>query len=136
MFKIDNKNLELTKEEIFVGKFILEKVEGHYLGIKLEFINKDTNKKGYINLDVDYNLSKDIKVFTNKMYEGIPFENEPYIFFEVYDTEKFLDTEIDEPIIINIGNKEGNKINVSFKISHELINIEYEGKLNIVDKLK
>ena len=71
MFKIDNKNLELTKEEIFVGKFILEKVEGHYLGIKLEFINKDTNKKGYINLDVDYNLSKDkikcMRVFHLKM---------------------------------------------------------------------
>lgn len=134
MFKIDNKNLELTTEEIFVGDAILNKVNGYFLGIELKFINKDTKEKGYINLDVDFNLSNDIEAFTNKEYEGINFEQEPYVFFEVYDTEKFLDSEIDTPIIIKIGDKEGNKINTSFEVKHELINIYYEGKLDIVKK--
>ena len=134
MFKIDNKNLELTTEEIFVGDSILNKVNGYFLGIKLEFINKDTKEKGYINLDVDFNLSNDIEVFTNKEYEGINFEQEPFVFFEVYDTEKFLDSEIDTPIKVKIGFKEGNKINASFEVKHELINIYYEGKLDIVKK--
>ena len=134
MFKIDNKNLELTTEEIFVGDSILNKVNGYFLGIKLEFINKDTKEKGYINLDVDFNLSNDIEVFTNKEYEGINFEQEPFVFFEVYDTEKFLDSEIDTPIKVKIGSKEGNKINASFEVKHELINIYYEGKLDIVKK--
>ena len=134
MFKIDNKNLELTAEEIFVGDSILNKVNGYFLGIKLEFINKDTKEKGYINLDVDFNLSNDIEVFTNKEYEGINFEQEPFVFFEVYDTEKFLDSEIDTPIKVKIGAKEGNKINASFEVKHELINIYYEGKLDIVKK--
>lgn len=134
MFKIDNKNLELTKQEIFVGNFLLNNVQGYYLCMQLEFINKDTEVKGYIFLGVDFNLSNDIEVFTNREYEGINFEEEPHIFFEVFDTERFLDGEIDTPIKVKIGAKEGNKINTSFEVKHELINIYYEGKLNIVKK--
>lgn len=136
MLKIDNKNIELTKEEIYVRLFTLNKVEGHFLGIKLEFINKDTKEGGYINLDVGFNLSNDIKVFTNKDYQGIPYDKEPYIYFEVFDTEKFYDTEIDEPINIKIGNIIDNKVNVSFEIKHKLINIKYKGQPLIVEITK
>ena len=45
----------------------------------------------------------------NKNYNEVPFEND--IFFEVFDTEKFLDTEIESNIMLKIkGIKESEII--------------------------
>lgn len=135
MLSIDNKKLKVTKQEIFVGNIINNGLDGYDVGLTLEFINED-NVKGYLNLDVGYEKSNDINVFLNREYNGIPFfDDDQFIYFEVFDTEKFLDTEIDSNIVIKFEDIKDNKVKVSFELNDELINIKYTGYLDIVNKL-
>ena len=135
MLSIDNKKLKITKQEIFVGNIINNGIDGYDVGLTLEFINED-NVKGYLNLDVGYEKSNDINVFLNREYNGIPFFNDDqFVYFEVFDTEKFLDTEIESNIIIKFENIKDNKVKVSFELNDELIKIKYTGYLDIVNKL-
>lgn len=135
MLSIDNKRLKVTKQEIFVGNIINNGLDGYDVGLTLEFINED-NVKGYLNLDVGYEKSNDINVFLNREYNGIPFfDDDQFIYFEVFDTEKFLDTEIESNIIIKFEDIKDNKVKVSFELNDELINIKYTGYLGIVNKL-
>lgn len=135
MLSIDNKKLKVTKQEIFVGNIINNGIKGYDAWITLEFINEDT-VKGYLNLDVGYEKSNDINVFLNREYNGIPFfDDDQFIYFEVFDTEKFLDTEIESNIIIKFEDIKDNKVKVSFELNDELINIKYTGYLGIVNKL-
>lgn len=135
MLSIDNKKLEVTKQEIFVGNIINNGLDGYDVGLTLEFINED-NVKGYLNLDVGYEKSNDINVFLNREYNGIPFfDDDQFIYFEVFDTEKFLDTEIESNIIIKFEDIKDNKVRVSFELNDELIKIKYTGYLDIVNKL-
>lgn len=135
MLSIDNKRLKVTKQEIFVGNIINNGIKGYDAWITLEFINED-NVKGYLNLDVGYEKSNDINVFLNREYNGIPFfDDDQFIYFEVFDTEKFLDTEIESNIIIKFEDIKDNKVKVSFELNDELINIKYTGYLDIVNKL-
>lgn len=133
MLYIDNKNLEVTKQNIRVGNFINNGNEGYNINIQLSFINIDTNEKGYINLDAGFEKRNDIAAFTNREYNGIPFDsnNHQFIFFEVFDTEKFLDTEIKSKIILKIKNMFKDKIKVNFELNDELIKIKYDGYLDI-----
>lgn len=133
MLSIDNKKLKVTKQEIFVGNIINNGLDGYDVGLTLEFINED-NVKGYLNLDVGYEKSNDINVFLNREYNGIPFfDDDQFIYFEVFDTEKFLDTEIESNIVIKFEDIKDNKVKVSFKLNDELIKIKYTGYLDIVN---
>ena len=135
MLSIDNKKLKITKQEIFVGNIINNGLDGYDVGLTLEFINED-NVKGYLNLDVGYEKSNDINVFLNREYNGIPFfDDDQFIYFEVFDTEKFLDTEIESNIVIKFEDIKDNKVKVSFELNDELIKIKYTGYLGIVNKL-
>lgn len=133
MLSIDNKRLKVTKQEIFVGNIINNGLDGYDVGLTLEFINED-NVKGYLNLDVGYEKSNDINVFLNREYNGVPFfDDDQFIYFEVFDTEKFLDTEIESNIVIKFEDIKDNKVKVSFELNDELINIKYTGYLDIVN---
>lgn len=133
MLYIDNKNLEVIEQKIFVGTFINHGDNGYNINIQLSFINIDTNEKGYINLDAGFEKNNDISAFTKREYNGIPFDgnDNQFIFFEVFDTEKFLDTEIESKIILKIKNILEDKIEVHFELNDELIKIKYDGYLGI-----
>lgn len=133
MLCIDNKNLEVIKQSVRVGNFTNNGDKGYNINIQLLFINTNTNEKGYINLDAGFEKNNDIGVFTNREYKGIPFDGEDnqFISFEVYDTEKFLDNEIKSKIKLKLKNKLENKIEVFFELNDELIKIKYDGYLDI-----
>lgn len=89
-----------------------------------------------MNLDAGFEKSNDIKVFLNREYNGIPFENDnQFIYFEVFDTEKFLDTEIESKIMIKFEDLKDNKVKVFFELNDELIKIEFDGYLDIISIL-
>lgn len=132
MLYIDDKKLEITKQEIFVGKFTNNGEEGSSINITLSFINAITKEKGYINVCAGFEKEKSINYFLNKEFSGVPFANDfPFIFFEVFDTEKFLDTEIDSKITIKIKDIKDGKIETTFELDDELIRIKYDGYLDI-----
>lgn len=134
MFYIDDRKLKITKQEIHVGRLINNRDEGYNICIKLEFINND-NKNGYLHLGAGFEKNNDINAFLNKEYNGIPFEsnNNQIIFFEVFDTEKFLDTEIESKIIIKLKDIKDNKVEASFELNDELIKIKFDGYLDIIN---
>jgi len=132
MLYIDNKKLKITKQEINVGKITYNGDKGYNVCIKLEFINKD-NIKGYLNLNAGFEKINDIDKFLNKEYKGIPFENDnQFIYFEVFDTEKFLDTEIENKIMIKLENINEDKVKVFIELNDELIKIKFDGYLNVI----
>lgn len=132
MFYIDDKKLKTTQQEIYVGKFINNGDEGYNICIGLKFVNSD-NINGYLNLDVGFEKTKDINVFLNRKYNGIPFEcDNQFIIFEVFDTEKFLDTEIESEIVIELENIKENKVKVFFELNDKLIKIKFDGYLDII----
>ena len=132
MLNIDGTELEVTEHQIKVGKFINHGINGYNIDIHLEFNNN--KKQGYLNLDAGFEKNNDIINFINKEYIGIPFDNDnQFIFFEIFDTEKFLDTDIESKIILKIKNIVDNKVMVNFEVNDELISINFEGYLNITD---
>lgn len=133
MLYIDYKKLEITKQNIYVGRFTNHSEEGYNICIKLEFINNDN--KGYLHLNAGFEKNNDINAFLNKEYNGIPFENNDnqYIFFEVFDTKKFLDTEIESKIIIRLKDMKDNKVETSFEVNDELIKIKFDGCLDVIN---
>ena len=134
MLYINNKKLNITKEEIFVGPFINNGIKGYCIEIQLRFTNED-NVKGYLNLDAGFEKSKDINIFVNREFKGVPFTNGNTFFsFEVFDTENFYDSEIENPINLSLKNIKDNKFEVEFEVNDELIKIKYNGYLNIVEK--
>lgn len=133
MFCIDDKKIELTEQKVFVGDYVREGDNGYNLCISLKFFNSDTGESGYLNLDVGFDSQNSIDHFTNKEYRGVPFyiDNKNDIFLELFDTEKFLDTEIEGEIIVNVLTIENDKLKVMFGVNDELIKIMYDGYLNI-----
>lgn len=133
MFCIDDKKIEITEQKVFVGDYIREGSNGYNLCISLKFFNSDTGESGYLNLDVGFDSQNSIDYFTNKEYRGVPFyiDNKNDIFLELFDTEKFLDTEIEGEIIVNVLTIENDKLKVMFEVNDELIKIMYDGYLDI-----
>lgn len=129
MLYIDNKRIDIIEQKIFVGTYTKNGNKGHNINIQLTFINIDNKERGYINLNAGFEKDDDINCFLNKNYNEIPFEND--IFFEVFDTEKFLDTEIESNIILKIKDKKDNKIETSFELNDKLIKIKYNGLLDL-----
>lgn len=133
MFCIDDKKIELTEQKVFVGDYVREGYNGYNLCISLKFFNSDTGESGYLNLDVGFDSQNSIDHFTSKEYRGVPFyiDNKNDIFLELFDTEKFLDTEIEGEIIVNVLTIENDKLKVMFGVNDELIKIMYDGYLDI-----
>lgn len=121
------------KQEIYVGKFKYNNDNGYNINIHLEFLNIDNNKQGYINLDAGFKSDNNINSFINEEYNGIPFDSddEQFIFFEIFDTDKFLDTEIKSKIFIKLKDIKNNKMNVLFELNDKLIKIKFDDYLNI-----
>ena len=132
MLNIDDKNLKVIKQEIFIGKFTNNGDEGYNVCIGLKFVSYD-NVKGYLHLDAGFEKSNDINIFLNREYNGIPFEmDNQFIYFEVFDTEKFLDTEIESKIIIRFEDIKDKKVKTFFEINDDLIKIKFDGYLDII----
>lgn len=134
MLLIDGKEFNIVKSEVILGKFTVNGIPGYDVGIKLEFFN-DSGEKGYINLDVGYELENDIIYFLNREYKGINLEGDnDYIMFEIFDTIKFLDSEIESEIVVSIKDMEDDSIYISFKVDDELIKVDYDGKIKFIEK--
>lgn len=129
MLYIDNKNIKVIEQKIFVGKYIKNGNNGYSVNIHLSFTNNDTKEKGYINLSAGFAKEDNITYFLNREYNGIPFEDD--IFFEVFDTEKFLDTEIKSNIVIKLKEIKDNKVNTYFEVNDELIKVKFDGFLKL-----
>lgn len=127
MLYIDNKEIEVIEQKISVGIYTKDGNKGHNINIRISFINLHNKEIGYININAGFEEDNDINCFLNKNYNEIPFEND--IFFEVYDTEKFIDTEIESNIVLEIKGKEDNKVETSFELNDKLIKIKYDGLL-------
>jgi|GEM_PF-5261155 len=132
MLYINNKKIEITKQQVKVGNIINNGIKGYDINIQLEF--NCNNKRGYLNLSAGFEKTNNVISFINKEYSGIPFggKDNQIIFFEVYDTENFLDTEIESEVILKLKNVIDNKIEASFEVNDELINIKFDGYLDIM----
>ena len=53
----------------------------------------------------------------------------------MFDTEKFLDTEIESKIIIRLEDIKDNKAKVFFELNDELIKIKFDGYLDVINIL-
>ncbi len=136
MLYIDDKNFQITKQEIYVGKFTNNGVKGYNICIKIDFVNTDNANKGYLYLNAGFEKTNNLNTFLNKKYNGIPFDcDNEFIWFEVFDTDKFLDTEIESKIIIKLGDIKDNKVKVFFELNDELIKIKFDGYLDIINRL-
>lgn len=130
MLYIDNKKFEIIDHNIFLGEYIKNGEKGYCVNMHLSFINIETGEKGYINLDVGFEKNNNINNFLNKEYMGIPFEDD--IFFEVFDTKKFLDSEIESNITFKLKELMNNKVETFFELNDELIKIKFNDFLNYV----
>ena len=131
MLYIDNQNLKIIKQVIRVGNISINNVMGHNMCMCLEFLGTG-NKKGYLHLSFGFLKDANIDRFLNKVYYGIPFENkEAFITFEVFDTNKFLDTEIESEIVIRLNDISNEKVGVFFLVDDSLIKIKFDGYLDI-----
>lgn len=129
MLIIDNEEYIVTKEDINIWKYTINGILGYNISVELEFKN-DLDQKGYLNLLAGYEKENNIMNFVNKKYVGIPFtDNNQILDFEIFDTKKFLDTEIESEIELNVDNIKDGKIKTNFKLNDKLIKIKYEGYL-------
>lgn len=131
MLKIDNKELKVIKQDIWVNNCTVNWVKGYEISVQLKFLN---NKElGYLNLSAGFRESEDIKGFLNYEYKDIPYSgiDSEISFFEIYDTFKFLDTEIESEITLKLeGISDDDKVKANIALNDKLIKIEYEGYLN------
>ncbi len=133
MLLIDGREFKVTEETAFIGNINYNKDSGYNIRFELRFI--DGEKKGYINLDTGFEKEKDINLFLNKEYSGLNFDGYPFMYFEVFDTVKFLDSEIECEIRIKINDIKDGKINVNFEVDDDLIKIKYDGSLMVVNNI-
>ena len=130
MLVIDDKEFEITESEIKVGGLTVIGDKGYDITIGLKFSYNE--KSGYLHLDAGFEKNNDIKTFVNREYVGIPFENDnQYMYFEIFDTEKFLDTQIESEITLKISEIFDNKVRVTFELNDEFIKVKYDGYMEI-----
>lgn len=133
MLKINKKKMNLLKQTVKIEKFTKNGIKGYDININLIFENN--SKKGYLNLSAGFENNNIITSFINKKYRGIPFDgnaNNEINFFEIFDTEKFYDTEIENEIKLIIENIVDNKIKVIIVLNDNLINISFNDFLDMV----
>lgn len=51
---------------------------------------------------------------------------------EIFDTEKFLDTEIESEVMLKLENISDNKIETVLEVNDELIKIKFQDYLDII----
>lgn len=136
MLYIDNKKLQIIKQTISAGNYSKNEEEGYNINIHLSFINIETKVKGYLDLDVGFENDSNINNFLNKKYKGNIFQFDDDIYLEVFDMEKFLDSEIESDIIVELKDKIDNKIETILIVEDDLIKIKYTGFLNIIESMK
>lgn len=135
MFKIDNIDYKLISKEIFIGRFKNNGVDGYNINICLKFKNEE-DVSGYLNLSAGFEYNNDISLFLNRTFEGIPYDNDKqYIYFECFDTNKFLDTEIESNIYLELSDIKNNKIRVIIRLDDELLNIIFNDYLDFTEKI-
>jgi len=131
MLIIDDKKYEVTTHNIKICNFINNFDKGYDIDIQIEFDNK-----GFLNLSAGFEKDNDINNFINKEYTGNPsqLEDSQINFFEIFDANKFLDTEVVNKITLKIGNIIDNKVEASIELDDDLIKIRYFGNLDIIKK--
>lgn len=133
MLKINDKEYNVTLEEISVGRLIYNGVEGYQLKMYFEFLDEE-ERNGYIDLHCGYEAENDICYFINREYVGYNFEtDEGHIWLEMFDTQNYYDSEIDEPIKVKVKDMEDDYIYVEINIDHKLVKLNYEGKMNFIE---
>lgn len=132
MLYIDNKNIKVIEQKIYVMKYNRDGNKGYSVNIYLFFTNTDTKKNGYINLSAGFAKEDNITYFLNREYNGINgmlFGDD--IFFEGFDTEEYFDTGIESNIVIKLKEIKDNKVKTYFEVDDELIKVKFDGFLNL-----
>ena len=133
MLKIDGKEYNVTLEEISVARLYYNGIEGYHIKLFLEFFDEN-HVNGYIHLNGGYEAENDICYFLNREFKGFNFDgDEGNIWLELFDTTKYLDSDIESEIKFRVGDMVDDVIDVSIEIHDELINIEYIGKMSYIE---
>lgn len=133
MLKINDKEYNVTLEEISVGRLTYNGVEGYQLKLYFEFLDESC-ENGYIDLHCGYEAENDINYFVNRDYEGYNFETDDgHIWLEMFDTINYYDSEIDDLIKVKVKDMEDDNIYVEIDINNELVDLKYDGKMNYIE---
>ena len=134
MLIIDGKEYKINEEVAYVGEHTCNNVNGYNINFEISF--NDGEDKGYLYLNTGFEKEKDINLFLNKKFAGLNFGEYPFMFLEVCDTKKYLDTEIESEITAQIKDLTDEKIEVSINVDDDLIKIKYEGNMKLIERLK
>lgn len=134
MLIIDGKEYKINEEVAYVGKHICNNVKGYNINFEISF--NDGEDKGYLYLNVGFEKEKDINLFLNKKFTGFNFGEYPFMFLEVCHTKKYLDSEIESEITVEIKDLTDEKIGVSINVDDDLIKIKYEENMKLIERLK
>ena len=131
MLYINDKKYEILTNEIKYINSQYNKIKGYSILIDIN-INLN-NKRGYINIWIDFFHNKDFNNILNKKYIELPTELNSKIFpIEIYDTENFIDF-IESEVEIMFGNITDNQIEITININDENIKLKYNGYLKLID---
>ncbi len=123
MFKLNNKEYEITLSKINFSNTEYNNKTGYSIYINLEFLIN--NNKGYINIGLDYFDNCNYNFLINKTYKDNPCNIPTSInYIEIFDTKMFYDF-IDSDVSIRFGNIINNKIEMNLLVDDENIKIEY-----------
>lgn len=129
MLKINNKEYDVLSSDIKYVNATYNSRKGYSILVTLDI--ELNNEKGYISFYVDFFDIKDYKIIENKKYIELPTElNSKITMIEIFDTKNFIDF-IDSEVNLEFGNINNNQIQMTLNINDELINLQYNGILNI-----
>ncbi len=129
MLKINNEDYKILSSEIKYVNATHNKQRGYSILVTIDI--KLNDAKGYISFYVDFFNTNDFQNIENKEYIELPTDlNSKITMIEIFDTKKFVDF-IDSDVTLKFGNIIDNKIEMKLNINDELINLEYQGMLNI-----
>ena len=129
MLKINNKEYNVLSSDIKYVNATYNSRKGYSILVTLDI--ELNNEKGYISFYVDFFDIKDYKIIEKKKYLELPTElNSKITMIEIFDTKNFIDF-IDSEVNLEFGNINNNQIQMTLNINDELINLQYEGQLNI-----
>lgn len=129
MLKINNEDYKILSSEIKYINATHNKQRGYSILVTIDI--KLNDAKGYISFYVDFFNTNDFQNIENKEYIELPTDlNSKITMIEIFDTKKFVDF-IDSDVTLKFGNIIDNKIEMKLNINDELINLEYQGMLNI-----
>ena len=134
MLLIDGKEYKITEEVVYVGAHTCNNVNGYNINFEISF--NDGEDKGYLYLNTGFEKEKDINLFLNKRFTGLNFGDYPFMFLEICDTKKYLDSEIESEITVEVMDLANCKLAVSINVDDDLIKIKYDGNMKLIEKLK